>query len=232
MVLDMSLNSKSLDTSGMNDYFTRVRDESQPRLRICFDPEQEIPLLQKWFAMNNHPSRTQVSTSRYTDHGVLLMYSLKVEHYTNILNSAAGRAGRPKLDVHNIIYWFKNTRAALRRAEIRAVRAPSLISCEGPAKHGGEMELLSFTVIQQMHSFQGSESARGRDCEDEDEIFEINENKILDSHWHISIEKLKSENFSQEDLVPQPNFSFSKERKVSDESKNTFDISHQKNISD
>ena len=84
-----------------------------------------------------------------------VVYILKVEHYTNILNSAAGRAGRPKLDVHNIIYWFKNTRAALRRAEVRAVRGPSLIprqerqeSCEEPAKEGGEKELLSFTIRQ------------------------------------------------------------------------------------
>ena len=69
------------------------------------------------------------------------------------------------------------------------------------------------------------ESGRGRDCEEEDEILEINENKILDSHWQISIEKLKSENFSQEDLVPQPNFSFSKERKVRDEKENILYIS-------
>ena len=30
--------------------------------------------------------------------------------------------GRPNLDVHNIIYWFKNTRAALRRAETRQLK--------------------------------------------------------------------------------------------------------------
>ena len=47
---------------GLDDYFLRIRDESQPRLRICFDPEQEIPLLQKWFHVNNHPSRLQVSS--------------------------------------------------------------------------------------------------------------------------------------------------------------------------
>ena len=48
---------------------------------------------------------------------------VEVEHFTNILNTAPGRAGRPKLDVHNIIYWFKNTRAALRRAELRQIRS-------------------------------------------------------------------------------------------------------------
>ena len=44
---------------------------------------------------------------------------LQVEQYTRLLNSAGCRAGRPKLDPHNIVYWFKNTRAALRRAETR-----------------------------------------------------------------------------------------------------------------
>ena len=54
---------------------------------------------------------------------VVMEVFVEVEHFTNILNTAPGRAGRPKLDVHNIIYWFKNTRAALRRAEIRQIRS-------------------------------------------------------------------------------------------------------------
>ena len=33
---------------------------AKPRMRICFDPETEIPKLQKWFAENNHPTRQQV----------------------------------------------------------------------------------------------------------------------------------------------------------------------------
>ena len=104
---------------GLDEYFLRIRDESQPRLRICFDPEQEIPLLQKWFHLNNHPSRLQVKYS--TINNIYLQF-LQVEQYTDILNSAPSRMGRPKLDVHNIIYWFKNTRAALRRAETRQQR--------------------------------------------------------------------------------------------------------------
>ena len=35
---------------------------AKPRMRICFDPETEIPKLQKWFAENNHPTRQQVYT--------------------------------------------------------------------------------------------------------------------------------------------------------------------------
>ena len=46
----------------------------------------------------------------------------QVEQYTEILNSSPSRVGRPMLDVHNIIYWFKNTRAALRREEARHLR--------------------------------------------------------------------------------------------------------------
>ena len=55
---------------------------------------------------------------------------------------------------------------------------------------------------------------RGNICDDEEEIFERDENKTLDAHWKISIEKVKSERITEDDLVPQPNFSFSKERKV------------------
>ena len=33
---------------------------TKPRMRICFDPETEIPKLQKWFSENNHPTRQQV----------------------------------------------------------------------------------------------------------------------------------------------------------------------------
>lgn len=59
----------------------------------------------------------------------------KVEHYTNLLNSAPGRVGRPKLDIHNIIYWFKNTRAALRRAEIRKIRSSTFEMENFRSKH-------------------------------------------------------------------------------------------------
>ena len=52
-------------------------------------------------------------------------------------------------------------------------------------------------------------------CQEEEDIFERKEDKEgLDTHWKISIEKIKSERINEDDLVPQPNFSFSKERKV------------------
>ena len=80
---------------------------------------------------------------------------VEVEHYTNILNTAPGRAGRPKLDVHNIIYWFKNTRAALRRAEIRQIRSSTFsideLRSDRKASEG------SLTIISSRQQSAGSE---------------------------------------------------------------------------
>ena len=78
--------------------------DNKPRMRICFDPEHEIPKLQAWFAENNHPSR------------------LQVEDYVTILNSLESRKGKKPLDVNNVIYWFKNTRAAVKRAQAKTDR--------------------------------------------------------------------------------------------------------------
>ena len=50
----------------------RAREESAPRLRICFDPEHEIPLLQKWFSLNHHPTRTQVR-GYYSSNTIILL---------------------------------------------------------------------------------------------------------------------------------------------------------------
>ena len=47
-------------TSNTSDQYSVTK----PRMRICFDPETEIPKLQKWFAENNHPTRQQVKSSR------------------------------------------------------------------------------------------------------------------------------------------------------------------------
>ena len=68
------------------------------RMRTSFDPEHEIPRLQKWFTENQHPPRE-----------VMIKYLEE-------LNSLDSRKGRRPLDLTNIIYWFKNARAAHRRA--------------------------------------------------------------------------------------------------------------------
>ncbi|KAL8572493.1 hypothetical protein ACOMHN_005639 [Nucella lapillus] len=71
---------------------------SKTRIRTSFDPEHEIPRLQRWFQENQHPSREQMV------------------RYMSELNNLDSRRGRRPLDLTNIIYWFKNARAAQRRA--------------------------------------------------------------------------------------------------------------------
>ncbi|RUS88981.1 hypothetical protein EGW08_003228, partial [Elysia chlorotica] len=68
------------------------------RIRTSFDPEHEIPRLHKWFSHNQHPTRDQMM------------------RYMHELNTLESRRGRRPLDLTNIIYWFKNARAAQRRA--------------------------------------------------------------------------------------------------------------------
>lgn len=69
------------------------------RMRTSFDPEMELPKLQRWFQENPHPSRQQIQT------------------YVVQLNSLDSRRGRKPLDVNNVVYWFKNARAAQKRQE-------------------------------------------------------------------------------------------------------------------
>ena len=42
-----------------------------------------------------------------------------MEGYVRELNSLEARRGRKPLDVNNVIYWFKNTRAAVKRTEMK-----------------------------------------------------------------------------------------------------------------
>ena len=85
--------ASSTPTSPMSHYLP-----GKTRMRTSFDPEHEIPRLQKWFVESQHPSREQML------------------HYLGELNSLESRKGRRPLDLTNIIYWFKNARAAHRRA--------------------------------------------------------------------------------------------------------------------
>lgn len=71
------------------------------RMRTSFDPEMELPKLHLWFGENQHPTR------------------LQIQQYVRELNSFDSRKGRKPLDVNNVVYWFKNARAAYKRAEQR-----------------------------------------------------------------------------------------------------------------
>lgn len=72
----------------------------KPRERTFFDPELEIPRLQYYYSLNSHPSRAEM------------------ENILEELNSLETRKfshKAKKLDLTNIIYWFKNARAAAKR---------------------------------------------------------------------------------------------------------------------
>jgi homeobox domain-containing protein len=73
------------------------------RIRTSFDPELELPKLHRWFQENRHPSRAQV------------------QEYVRELNALESRKGRKPLDINNVVYWFKNARAAHKRAELKFV---------------------------------------------------------------------------------------------------------------
>lgn len=77
---------------------------STSRVRTSFDSELELPRLHQWFAENPHPSR------------------LTLQMYVKELNGLASRQSRKLLEVHNLCYWFKNARAAYKRAELRMKR--------------------------------------------------------------------------------------------------------------
>lgn len=78
------------------------------RMRTSFDSELELPRLQRWFAENQHPSREQI------------------QHYVTELNSLESRRGRKPLDANNVVYWFKNARAAQKRASMNGCSPPGL----------------------------------------------------------------------------------------------------------
>jgi len=53
----------------------------------------------------------------------------QVEEYVQELNSLESRRGRKELDVNNVIYWFKNTRAAVKRAEMKTRSISTASTC-------------------------------------------------------------------------------------------------------
>lgn len=91
---------------------------STSRVRTSFDPELELPKLHQWFTDNPHPSR------------------LTLQLYVKELNSLTSRQSRKLLEVHNLCYWFKNARAAYKRAELRLKRNQEHHHCRSSARNG------------------------------------------------------------------------------------------------
>ncbi|XP_037079211.1 uncharacterized protein LOC119100206 [Pollicipes pollicipes] len=75
---------------------------SKPRVRTSFDMEYEIPKLQRWYSINPHPNKMQM------------------QYFMEELNVYRGGRNRKPLEINNIVYWFKNSRAAQKKFEQRA----------------------------------------------------------------------------------------------------------------
>lgn len=124
------------------------------RMRTSFDPEMELPKLQKWFQENPHPSRQQIQT------------------YVVQLNSLESRRGRKPLDVNNVVYWFKNARAAQKRAEIRGGLGgngyfPHPQSQQNQQQHHQSSQHVNNTMHMSTHDFLKSPiSLKSEDIDD------------------------------------------------------------------
>ncbi|XP_053212666.1 homeobox protein 5-like [Panonychus citri] len=115
-----NLNNSSKD-NGNNNSSNRTSPNApgqyvRTRIRTSFDPEMELPKLHKWFSENQHPTRPQI------------------QQFVKELNSLESRRGRKPLDVNNVVYWFKNARAAHKRHELKLVngsQSPTLSNNNG-----------------------------------------------------------------------------------------------------
>jgi hypothetical protein len=97
-----SLVSSNGQSNKQNSTLSRNKTSSSSSLRrqrerTTFDPQEEIPRLMQIFDQTHHPTRFQIAT------------------ICDTLNSLECRKGKKPLEPYNIQYWFKNSRAALRR---------------------------------------------------------------------------------------------------------------------
>uniref|UniRef100_A0A5S6R4U3 Homeobox domain-containing protein n=1 Tax=Trichuris muris TaxID=70415 RepID=A0A5S6R4U3_TRIMR len=80
------------------------------RTRLMFDPLTELPMLERWFEENPHPSWVQV------------------DQFTEMLNVMPYRQTYPPVSSHNVKIWFKNRRAKFKRNLVGAVKNESATS--------------------------------------------------------------------------------------------------------
>ncbi|KAF1745703.1 hypothetical protein GCK72_022150 [Caenorhabditis remanei] len=90
-----SFSNHSSSTNSMPNVNSSVF--SAARSRLMFDPLTELPVLEKWFEENPHPTWMQI------------------DQYTQCLNNCAYRENYPHISQHNVKIWFKNRRAKCKR---------------------------------------------------------------------------------------------------------------------
>ncbi|KRZ29987.1 hypothetical protein T4B_9249 [Trichinella pseudospiralis] len=77
---------------------------SANRTRLMFDPLTELPMLERWFEENPHPSWVQV------------------DQFTEMLNVMPYRQTYPPVSSHNVKIWFKNRRAKFKRNLVGTIK--------------------------------------------------------------------------------------------------------------
>jgi hypothetical protein len=73
--------------SSTNPATPQPNGQTSARSRLMFDPLSELPILERWFEENPHPS-----------------YFL-IEQYTDSLNSLQYRQNYPPISTHNVKIW-------------------------------------------------------------------------------------------------------------------------------
>ena len=121
---------------------------------------------------------------------LLVMFStrLQVEEYVSILNSLDCRVGKKPLEVNNVIYWFKNTRAAVKRAltKTELARSPSYVqeqlylarALQGglttqAAHRGYSRDIMCPPLSSYLDPHTEDTPEQGRDCRCQQVIFEF-----------------------------------------------------------
>lgn len=93
------------------------------------------------------------------------------------LNSLESRRGRKPLDINNVVYWFKNARAAQKRAELRGFCTP-LLNMNVNGFHGFHSPIRTqppSLISSDQHSVSEDEMSRLSDNDDNGHI-DINDN--------------------------------------------------------
>ena len=139
------------------------------------------------------------------------------------LNSLESRRGRRPLDVNNVIYWFKNTRAAVKRAEMKARSSsagpgsssdptkPQLSAAGAPPNFwtwfgnpNNSSTSNPFSILPSSVGTKRSESSEGSTKDDNDVVIEDNESSIMTSGENNNTQELENNAYSSDEGKQRP----------------------------